>query len=540
MNNVSFARDRFFLLCAPPLILLSPVIATIKYLSLPYNSKGIILVILAIAAIAFFLGTVASLCHGRGGLYSVLKVTALTVTMLLAIDLTSNQLHLTALLDSRSHRGAFFLVAALLIFALLWILRDRIAFILFAGSIAFFLSTALITPAAASEHLDPVVYLIFDESIGLDGIDQSIPGGKEAYTLLRSTFEKHGFRIYGAAFSRHYTTTRSIPALLNFNWKENYAGRVSRYSFDFPNRPEDFKKLALFDLFIKRGYKIKVYQTRHINFCGAAKVECKTYPSFDPKSKFITENPDGSAPFDGDKIVLATLTQAFSFSSLINRLSPLVSEAFPKRPDLITPTHFDAFGFEQWFTQFSQSVLNDNRGVVHFGHFLVPHNPGVLDDNCKPQARWEKPYYLFEAKGLSGHALDAARLKDYQWYFAQVSCVAKKLDAFLTKLDRAPAFKTATIVVHGDHGSRISAGSEAENLTDRDMVDNFSTLYAIKGPDIVPGYDERSVSIQRLTAEYFSGESKAGLGDDPLTVAVDSKDGVTVVPRKMPKMNAGD
>ena len=66
------------------------------------------------------------------------------------------------------------------------------------------------------------------------------------------------------------------------------------------------------------------------------------------------------------------------------------------------------------------------------------------------------------------------------------------------------------------------------------MIDNYSALYAIKGPGIEPGYDSRKVSIQRLTAEYFSGKTLEELGPDNPNVVIDSKEQGKVVLREMP------
>ena len=103
----------------------------------------------------------------------------------------------------------------------------------------------------------------------------------------------------------------------------------------------------------------------------------------------------------------------------------------------------------------------------------------------------------------------------------------------LTSLETQPHFADATIVIHGDHGPRISAGQYVEGLSDRDMIDNYSALYAIRRPGTESGYDSRKVSVQRLTAEYFSAEG-AELGPDDPTVVIDSREVGTVVVRQMP------
>jgi hypothetical protein len=40
-------------------------------------------------------------------------------------------------------------------------------------------------------------------------------------------------------------------------------------------------------------------------------------------------------------------------------------------------------------------------------------------------------------------------------------------------------------------------------LSHQDFSDGFSTLLAIKGPDIKPGYDDQNVPLQLVLAEIF-------------------------------------
>jgi hypothetical protein len=157
----------------------------------------------------------------------------------------------------------------------------------------------------------------------------------------------------------------------------------------------------------------------------------------------------------------------------------------------------------------------------------------VFDRRCQTTGRSEVAYFLAEERNLSGAALDAARADGYRAYQEQYGCLLRRLDGMLTSLETQPHFADATIVIHGDHGPRISAGQYVEGLSDRDMIDNYSALYAIRRPGTESGYDSRKVSVQRLTAEYFSAEG-AELGPDDPTVVIDSREVGTVVVRQMP------
>jgi len=70
--------------------------------------------------------------------------------------------------------------------------------------------------------------------------------------------------------------------------------------------------------------------------------------------------------------------------------------------------------------------------------------------------------------------------------------------------------KNATIILHGDHGSRI-LGLETdipigEKLTNSVFLDRFGTLLAIKSPKIEPGIDRTRCAIHQLLPDFWRGE----------------------------------
>jgi hypothetical protein len=71
----------------------------------------------------------------------------------------------------------------------------------------------------------------------------------------------------------------------------------------------------------------------------------------------------------------------------------------------------------------------------------------------------------------------------------------------------------ATIIVHGDHGSRLgliqpdSAG--ASDMSVDDYRDAYSTLFAVRSPSLEPAYDSRHASIACLFASLVESEFSA-------------------------------
>jgi arylsulfatase A-like enzyme len=90
--------------------------------------------------------------------------------------------------------------------------------------------------------------------------------------------------------------------------------------------------------------------------------------------------------------------------------------------------------------------------------------------------------------------------------------VLKKLDGLLVQLDRRGLLDDATIIINGDHGSRIPlhfpSGTTlaAGVLEDADYRDTFSTLFAIKAPEVSPGYDAAPAPLVGLLNQHLAGE----------------------------------
>ena len=101
----------------------------------------------------------------------------------------------------------------------------------------------------------------------------------------------------------------------------------------------------------------------------------------------------------------------------------------------------------------------------------------------------------------------------YALYFEQVQCTYQKLGEMFDKWQRAGVFEEATIIIQGDHGSRINLNrpqaSNVEQMLISDYADSFSTLLAVKGPGHEPGYDLRRIAIQDILPELaVQGQSK--------------------------------
>ena len=61
-----------------------------------------------------------------------------------------------------------------------------------------------------------------------------------------------------------------------------------------------------------------------------------------------------------------------------------------------------------------------------------------------------------------------------------------------------------TIILHGDHGSRIANDFQfIEHMSERDIIDSYATFMAIKDTTFTSEADDRFISIQDAYAEFI-------------------------------------
>jgi hypothetical protein len=360
--------------------------------------------------------------------------------------------------------------------------------------------------------------------MGVEGLKRA-PGGKALANAVRELLLRYGFRVYGRAFSRHFVSARAIPNALNFDVHDNSWGPLLRHHTKGRVRSRLFEGLA------GEGYEVVAYGTEHVNFCFDVARRCEVLPSFNPFSEYV----DGDAR--KPRRLFQVLQYSFSQSYLLYRYGQVLLSTVPD-PHSSPFAALDTYAFPRWFDRFQNDVASSPRGRAYFAHLLMPHAPYVYDRTCRETGQEVVAYFLKEEQQLTGDGLDLARAAGYEAYIDQYGCLLRKVEQFLATINALETFDDATIVIHGDHGSRISAGQFFENVSDRDLIDNYSALYAIRGPSVASGYDERMTSVQRLTAEYFAPGGTDALGPDDLTIVIDSREKGQVVIKSMPDLTA--
>ena len=317
-----------------------------------------------------------------------------------------------------------------------------------------------------------ILHLILDEHVGLEGLTD--PAVRRE---LAHFYGSRGFRLYSRAYSRHFHTVNAIPDILNFGGSGSSVGSQDGV---------EVGRTVYLSLLAERGYAINVYESDFANFCsGVSYSSCTRYWS--PSLAWIDDLPHSAAEkarLIGYKYwalssLAVTLSEAYNF--LITR--PWLRSAglpFFMLEQRGISSGVSALGALDALTA---DLRQARPGNVYFAHILLPHYPYVAASDCRivPPTQWD---FRWSSTPLPGR--EAA-------YNRQLRCVLRKLDAALDALEASPAGRNAVVVIHGDHGSRITRveprADNAGRIRDQDLVAGFSTLFAVRAPRIAAGID---------------------------------------------------
>ena len=327
---------------------------------------------------------------------------------------------------------------------------------------------------------------------------------------MEAFYLHHGFRLFRRAYSEYFDTAPSLAATLNFD-EDNKA-----FSYLVKGRDDwSLDTNAYFRMMAARGYRIRVYQSSYLDYCGAQRV-----------TACITYQHDGFAPAAIASLGLAQrarliLDMYYSSIALV-RLVHLAEEPVSR---MLRRHGFGPVGFGLWHGRvgplaiapavraLDRDLAAARGGTLFFVHLLTPHYPYVYGAGCHvvtPISRW-----LLRALP-DGTNTPESRRRRYVQYLQQLRCTMQVVGGFMEALKRSGKLKNAVIIVHGDHGSRISRLrpilANAPALQKSDYLDGFSAFFAVRRPDLAAGVNDTMVPLAGLLA--FAA------GRDPLPASV--------------------
>ncbi len=497
--------SRYMYVVAAPLILLGPFINMLIHNSYTTLRWELLIAGGAVVAVGVVAGAVAALRPETLGPVVTFLLLAVFVDLVSADIQIGRYLQIADLPTSERLLAAAAVLSGAIV---LWVLRRNLSIILAVVFGTLILSTLVIQeskyalgafferPGEADKALPPIIHIVLDEHIGIEGLPADVPGAAELKEDLVAFYEAYGFSLHGGAFSHSSHTTHSLAALFN---GRPYPDAVTAFEND--DGGLHLKRNAWFDHLEERGYRIRIYQNSWLDFCDQRRRAIAYCYRFWAHSIKLLEGVD---------------------------LSPLVKARYILRAYVINSgallaslPHFDfegtsigAFASAGVLDRIAQDLKKHRGGVAVFAHLLIPHFSYVFGEDCEPKRNLYTWLERFDRAAAFPH-LDSARQTNdaesrerrYIAYIQQVRCLYILLDRFFGKLAEEGLWSDAVILIHSDHGSRIARMDPVLQFRDRlspqDLTDHFSSLFAVRMPNRTGRYLTGMRSIQALFAESF-------------------------------------
>lgn len=493
-------------LFAPSLMLIGLLVGHLKFHDYPLWAPEAVIVVIAIATIGVLLGLYPALLGPTNR-----RALVLGLILLLFLDLQfgSNAYIRNLLDDVHGLPGWLFFGLAFgvgfVAFLVIMSLREHIATIFVTGFGVFLLSTLVVPSPSISFGAQrfaqqtvtastdpPVVHLILDGHLGIEGIPVDLAGGPDTKAALLQFYEKWGFHLYGGAYSPYLMTLNSVGNLMN-----GAASNKDLSYFEDDHNSHRGYRLAenrYFRMALQAKQSIRVFQSDYVDFCADAEVPvefCFTYATSSINSLVRAE----LSAVAKARIILDTFLRRENITGKI--YSALVSRSF-----------YSSIAVPDVFTTLRKDILDNPLGSLFFAHLMLPHDPYVWDEQCQLRTdvgRWKSR--RIDHTDLT--TIGTAEYREYAYadYFDQIHCVMRLLDDLLTSIDDAGLLRDATVIIHGDHGSRIALRDPIigyrDEATKTDYIDSFSTLFAIRSPDIETGYSSELQPLPNLIAEHL-------------------------------------
>lgn len=532
MNHKHDLEDSAVII-TPVLILASGFTHFSLYHGFSIISSGVLLGLCVLMIVGLVFGVVLVAIPSK-----VIRATMLSYLLMafceLQFGLADQFEELYTVTDSPILRLGVISACIVLVVVIAVLLNEHIAKILAVVFSVILLGTILLPPGRPSyglqtleiradqSDLPPVVHIVFDGHIGIEGIPKDIPGGEVLSNDIREFYLNHGFRVFGRTYSKHFITPLSLSQLLN--WGEG------QFHLEQPKKGRWFlNQNDYFEHQVGKGYQIRVYELDYLSYCRARVESCFNYRTSSP----LVIEEHNISPTDKAFILLSSFLQ----NSLLHRpLALAFDRVFGKRDRMeITVS---TLGVMDVFDQLIADIESYPRGRVFFSHALLPHGPYVFNKDCS--VRTDPDMWLDRRSDHEFNTVSSTdhRKRAYRLYFSQVRCTMKVLERVFEALKENGLWDDATIIVHGDHGSKITLRDPViENipeLTSRDLIDGYSTLYAIRSPEIPAGYDKTVISIQTLFESHIL--EKEIKTDDGLVYTIPGRKRRSI-PIEMPVLN---
>jgi hypothetical protein len=352
------------------------------------------------------------------------------------------------------------------------------------------------------KNLPPYIHIILDEHIGIEGIPPFVDKNFLAEEL-KNKYIKEGFRVFGRAYSRYSTTLDSFSSFLN----------IQPLDHPYQNR-ESIKKIttikpnALFDFLSKQGYIINILEHDLLSLCDT---------TLDYRiGKCVRYSAKNSMLIEDSISLISHWLYKIGLFPLYHGIATLADWPKLHQADLSPSSTLAGLG------KFYDSLGESNSGNAYFIHLLIPHSAYILDEKCfRKTTGWHffrpdqserlSTFTSYDHEQILSKEIDALSIK-YKPYLKQIKCSHVLVDKIIKKLKLNQKSKNSTIVIHSDHGSRLTRIKpifrnilKKIDFSEQSFIQNFSSFFVIRGPGLTPGYSRDPLSLDELIATLVMG-----------------------------------
>jgi hypothetical protein len=348
--------------------------------------------------------------------------------------------------------------------------------------------------------LPMLVHIVLDEQWGIGGL--RLEGDSATATFLTDFYLRRGFDVFPAAYSRIPYTEEALPLLVSLGARPTRALMADTLEARRDHFTRRVRANPYFEALRARGYAIRVFQNRFMDFCAA--------PA-SPVASCESEAANSIANIayaEGSPVTRAVLAGRY----LLSLKSHAFAVLYP------TPAEWRRSSVGSGLAALRRlraAIASGPRGgVAYFVHALAPHRPIEVDAACRVLADPAQRIGYTQPTHLS----DAVWSRWMARMGGQIRCTHRELDAVLDAVDARAGPGGAVVIVHGDHGSRLFQHDPKDaplaTLDDRQLGGRYSTLLATRRPG-VPGRVVRDpVPVQdfvwRLARQDFRGTVPLG------------------------------